>query len=102
MKAWYRALVITVGLALSWVVLITVEVKAGVSGPLKLIYALSILLAFGGFAWAWLPAQWVRVVGDAQVSKLRVGLLALVSTLVAVGISLVIGMNYKIAIGGTF
>lgn len=101
MTSWYRALVIAVGLVLSWVALITVEVKAGVVEPLKLVYFLSILLAFGGFAWAWIPAPWART-GDAQVSKLRVALLALVSTVVAIGISLVVGMNYKIAIGGAF
>ena len=77
------------------------EVKASVVDSLKLFYVLSILLAFGGFVWAWVPAPWARTDG-AQVSKLRVGLLALVSTVVAVGIALVVGMNYKMAIGGTF
>src|SRR4029434_2659171 len=101
MPHWYRNLAIAIGLVLSWVVLITVEVKAGVGEPLKLVYALSILLAFAVFSWAWMPARWVRS-GDAQVSMWRIGLLALASTVLAVGISVVVGMNYKIAIGGTF
>ena len=101
MSPRYRVLSIAVGLVLSWVVLITVEVKTGFTEPLKLVYGLSILLALGGFAWAWVPSAWART-GDAKVSKLRVGVLALISTVVAVGVSFVVAMNYKFAIGGTF
>lgn len=98
-KPWYRTLAVGAGLLLSWLILITLEVKAGIREPLKLIYALSILLAFGGFLWAWGSTQWVKGT-DGQLSWPRIIALALVSTIVAMMVSLVVGVNYKFAIGG--
>ncbi len=87
-------------LAASWIVLITLEVKAGFADPLKIVYGVSIPLAFAGFCWAWAPASWAKA-KDGTVSKVRVFVLAIAATVVSVVIAVVLAVNYKFAIGGT-
>jgi hypothetical protein len=101
MSTWRRNVIVTVALLVAWIVLVTIEVKAGIIGPLKLVYLASIPLSLGGFVWAWLPARWSRD-STGELSTLRVAALALMATAVAVAIAIVVGVNYKIAIGGAF
>jgi len=101
LSTWKRNVIVTGMLLVAWIVLVTVEVKAGIIGPLKLVYLASIPLALGGFVWAWLPARWSRN-STGKRSMLRVAALALMATAIAVAIAIVVGVNYKIAIGGSF
>lgn len=98
---WKRNIVVTVTLLVTWILLVTIEVNTGVIDPLKPVYLASILVALGGFVWAWLPAKWSRN-SAGERSTLRVAVLALVATAIAVAIAVVAVVNYKIAIGGSF
>ncbi len=100
-STWKRNLLVAGALLISWILLITLEVRAGIVDQLKVVYLLSLALAFGGFIWAWLPASWSRK-GTGEISAVRVAGLAVAATVLAGAICLVAGVNYKLAIGGAF
>ena len=95
-----RFLSVAVAFSLCWLVLIVLEVRGAKVDAMKPIYVVSLVFALIGFVWTWKVAPWVtRTTGDASLLRQLAG--GVVTTILFILTIVVLGVNFKLLIGGS-